>query len=202
MKIAFIFTAAGLLFSHALAFAEPMSFQQITDNIYAGGKPSLDDLEMLRSLGVKEIINLQGGNLGGNAQFDHIVLKLQPGENPTAIQAEATAAESLGMREISLPLPSYASLWSKTPDNLNKVLDILKSANDKIYVHCEHGIDRTGLVISLFRVQQLHESPEKAKAEWRALQKARPIALMSSVAMVYYFDRITSVPRESQDSPR
>lgn len=192
MKALRAFAILSILTFAQLGLADPMSFQKITENIYAGGKPSAEDLRMLRTLGVKEIINLQGGNLGGDPQFDQIVLKVQPGENPEAIQQEAQAAAALGMREISLPLPSYASFWSTTPNNLQKVLDIMKSTNDKIYVHCEHGVDRTGLVVSLFRVQQLGESPERARAEWRELQKNRPISLFSSIAMFHFFDRVTS----------
>jgi len=192
MKALFAFTTLILISTAQLVSADPMSFQQITENIYAGGKPSMDDLVMLRALGVKQIINLQGGNLGGNRQFDDIVLSIQPGESPRAIQAESFAAETLGMNEISLPLPSYASLWTSVPENLPKVLNIMANAKDKIYVHCEHGIDRTGLVVSLFRVQQLNETPAQAREQWRSLQKDRPVSLMTSLAMFNFFDRITS----------
>lgn len=41
-----------------------------------------------------------------------------------------------------------------------------------VYVHCTHGVDRTGLMVALYRVIVEHRLPDAAWSEWRAFPRA------------------------------
>ena len=186
--IALSFVSLTLPFA-GKASAEPLAFREVSPLVYSGGKPSQEDLIQLQALGVKKIINLQGGNLGRGEQFNRFILAVEPGENPTSIEAERVAALELGMEMISLPLPSFTSFWQTTPKNLTEALEILKTSNEKVYIHCQHGIDRSGLVTSIYRVRQLGEPALKVEKDWKERRTQRLSSLLSSIAMVYYYER-------------
>ena len=87
---------------------KPNEFRQVSPLVYAGGKPTAADLEYLRSLGIKIIINLQGGNYTSWTAANLGVAKIQPGEAPESIKFETDLAGCLGMSELNFPM---SSLW-------------------------------------------------------------------------------------------
>ena len=59
--------------------------------------------------------------------------------------------------------------------------------NQPIFVHCQHGENRTGLIMGLYRVQYEHWTPEAAYQE----MIADGMAITSSFFLLPYFDRVT-----------
>jgi protein tyrosine/serine phosphatase len=150
----------------------------VEKGIYRGGRPQLDGAGMasLQKLGIKEIIDLQGGDLTSPSKSDwpdwtKLILRLEPGEAPSAIEAEADAASAAGIAEASIPLDSLDPVTAQEAGSLDEILGLLaaSSAQAPVYVHCEHGKDRTGLVIALYRMRYDGWTQEQAAAEMVAM---------------------------------
>lgn len=112
-------------------------FQRVDSNLFRGGEPSLDDLRLLKNLGIKTIISLDG-DIGSRIH---------------------NAVLSLGFKHIILPLTDGNG------NNLEKLPILVNSISDKTYVHCRYGKDRTGLFVALYRVLKNGWSREMALKE-------------------------------------
>jgi protein tyrosine/serine phosphatase len=192
LKILGIFFITSFIFPvvHAQQFqrqeSRPPAFRRVTPLVFAGGRPSEDNLSFLKEKGIKTIVNLQGGNYGINPFFNSIVEKREPGETPQAIRGEIESASKIGINERNFPLNSFF-VGRESIQNIKDVLDVLANAKEPVYVHCQNGIDRTGLVISIFRVTQLKESKEKVLNDWLELREGRATAALT-LDLVHYFE--------------
>jgi protein tyrosine phosphatase (PTP) superfamily phosphohydrolase (DUF442 family) len=136
---------------------------QVAPGLYRGGQPDREGIAWLKSLGVKTVINLR--HFHGDT------------EGP-----EVAAA---GMRYERIPLES-----SDAPTRA-QVERFFALVNDPalrpIYVHCLHGVDRTGAMMAVYRMEMEGWPNTEASAEmeffeahdiWRDLrvfvQKYRP----------------------------
>jgi tyrosine-protein phosphatase SIW14 len=140
--------ALALLASTASAqneprYAELPNFHQVSQQLYRGAQPRAGGLRKLASLGIKTIINLRGADEGTSA--------------------EQKEAEALGLRYFSIPLPGL----SRPPnEKVEQVLTIIKATeNQPVFVHCNHGQDRTGVISAVYRITHDNWTSEQAKAE-------------------------------------
>jgi tyrosine-protein phosphatase SIW14 len=120
-------------------------FNQVTAHIYRGGRPSAAGLQELEQLGVKTIIDLEN--------------------NSGAIQSEQAGLKNTSIQFVSVPLASW-----KTPKDadVEKVLQLLADPqNYPIFIHCQHGQDRTGLLVGLYRVFEMNWKPVDAYHEMK-----------------------------------
>ena len=147
---------------------------RVGPGIYRGGRPLLAEggADSLAKLHVAKVINLQGGDLSSPAMnrwtdWQTILLRMEPGEAEAAIAAEAAALKAVGAEMIHMPLDSLDPIDPREAGELRQILDLLDAADDAhpIYVHCEHGKDRTGLVLALYRLRHDGWSAAKAAAE-------------------------------------
>lgn len=105
----------------------PDRFAKVRDGLYRGGKPSPEDLETLKRIGIKKIVSLddESGNdikpMVSDLGFDHIIWGLGDGKDPKV--------SALKKRIVPTLLHGGPT-----------------------YVHCFHGKDRTGMTIAMFRV--------------------------------------------------
>lgn len=121
------------------------NFHRTTDGIYRGGAPSNTGLKTLKQMGVRTIIDLRGFS--------------------APAKQEKKTAESMGLKWINLPMGSAAP----TTTQVSTFLAVLAKAPDEpVFVHCQHGADRTGCMIGIYRVQVQGWSFSKAWAEMRA----------------------------------
>lgn len=124
----------------------PEHFRKFSQQIYAGGAPSAEDLRYMRDiLGVRTVLSL-----------DHnIASKIAP------------FLESLGMEQISIPIdPGSNSINASIRQLQQRVVNIL-SSKQPIYVHCLHGSDRTGLALAMYRILRDNTPYKQAIAEAR-----------------------------------
>ncbi len=118
----------------------------ITPTLCRGAQPKREGYTELKKLGIEIVLDFRNEN--------------------DEIQTEQSHVESLGMRFVSLPWSSWhdprreevISFFSLLRENLGK----------KIFVHCEFGSDRTGLMIALYRLVVDHWTPDQAVEEMRA----------------------------------
>src|SRR5258708_2174583 len=104
-----------------------LNFGQVSTNLYRGAQPDAAAIGRLKQLGVKTIISLR-----------------MPNEAATT---EATEAQANGITYTNVPL---RGVGRPTEAQMAQVLGIIESATAPVFVHCEHGCDRTGTVIACY----------------------------------------------------
>jgi protein tyrosine/serine phosphatase len=120
------------------------NFHTVADGIYRGGAPTPEGFKSLRAMKIKTDIDLR---------------------IEAAHKQEKLAAEALGFKYLSLPMGKEAP----TPQQVQTLLDTLADPEARpVYVHCQHGADRTGCMIGIYRVKVQGWSFEKAWAEMLA----------------------------------
>ena len=102
------------------------NFHQTAPGIWRGAAPTEAGLRQLKAMGVKTIIDLRIA--------------------PKTVKKEGVYARSLGFHWINLPMGSDPP----TPQEVSTLLATLKQApQSPVYVHCQHGADRTGCMIGI-----------------------------------------------------
>jgi protein tyrosine/serine phosphatase len=145
-----------------------VNFKQVNSGIYRGARlETVAAIDYLRSLGIKTIINLQGGDL--NSKFGKIIPWAEPGEKPEVIEWEKQNALALGISYFHTPLNSLEEITKDEDKAIDETLEFMHNKdNQPLFIHCEHGADRTGLLVALYRVKYEKMGVERARSEWIA----------------------------------
>ncbi len=119
-------------------------FAQVAPGIYRSGRPDEVALTALASqLKLKTVINLENDD--------------------AAVTAEKTLASSLGLTFIEAPIDPWTE---PSQDFVNSVLKILADpSRHPVLLHCQHGEDRTGMIVGLYRVTHNGWTAEQAYQE-------------------------------------
>jgi protein tyrosine/serine phosphatase len=118
------------------------NFGKVNDRLYRGSEPNRTAIKNLQKLGVKTIIDLRSG-----------------GEVSAREAARAAAA---GITYTNVPLNG---LTRPTDAQVDHVLALIESSPGPVFVHCEHGCDRTGTIIACYRIRHDHWSLADAQLE-------------------------------------
>jgi hypothetical protein len=106
------------------------NFDKVDVDIYRGGEPGYDDLNLLANVfDIKTILSLDG----------NVAAQIAP------------IVESFGMQHIVIPINGINS-FNEMKYLQNNIVSLINS-NKPIYIHCRHGSDRTGMAIALYRTQ-------------------------------------------------
>lgn len=107
------------------------NFHKVHPYLYRGGEPTNKGVKELKKLGVTTLIDLRA---------------------PTKMaKAERKYAESIGLKYINLPMSAKAPT-KKQVATLLSTIEEGKNKNEPVFVHCQHGSDRTGCMIGIWRV--------------------------------------------------
>jgi tyrosine-protein phosphatase SIW14 len=136
--------------SESPAFAEKTELSalsgvgKVNDFLYRGSQPNAEGVELLRKLGITVIVDLRGERQG-------------------TVRTERRRAAALGMRLVNI----RASGWSPPKDEqLVQFFSLLQQRpQEKIYVHCWLGDDRTGVFLAAYRMAFERWTPERALQE-------------------------------------
>lgn len=121
------------------------NFHDVAPGIYRGAAPTAKGLAQLKKMGVRTIIDLRC-------------------EKKKAA-AEKPVAEGLGFTWINLPMGSEPPT-QKQVDTL--LATLAKAPKEPVFVHCQHGADRTGCMIGIYRVAVQGWAYEKTYKEMRS----------------------------------
>lgn len=142
----------GFLF--ALSLYIPLStawalenFHEVEDGFFRGGQPSEQEIEALRSLGVKTIVSFRDE------------------EKVIAWEREVTRRHKISF--VSIPLN-----WKRTPteEEARRFFEVVSRPERRpVFVHCREGRDRTGAMVAVFRIVLRGVSVEEATQEARRL---------------------------------
>ncbi|HSL27676.1 MAG TPA: protein tyrosine phosphatase family protein [Anaerolineales bacterium] len=116
------------------------NFLTLSEDLFTGGMPTVDQLEDAAQKGVQVVINLA----------PHDVIDALPNEEQLVT--------SLGMQYINIPV-----LWNTpTRDGLDRFMDVMdENKEKKILVHCQANFRATAFM-ALYRILRLGWNPEDA----------------------------------------
>lgn len=97
----------------------------ISDNLYRGAQPTAEGFKALKKMGVKTVVSLRAGD-----------------SDKKLIGATGLAYENIPCR-----------VWRIKDENVAKFLKIATdTARHPVFLHCEHGSDRTGIMCAAYRI--------------------------------------------------
>ena len=123
-------------------------FAQVDERLFRGGQPRLTDFARLRDLGIDTVISFREED------------------------DERATVESLGMTFVHLPVTMvpFGMNGPVSRDTIARFFQVVDDpASGKVFVHCRHGKDRTGLFVSLYRVTRQGWDATKAYREARSI---------------------------------
>jgi protein tyrosine/serine phosphatase len=120
------------------------NFHTVDPGIYRGGAPSDAGLAKLKAMGIVTIIDLRIA--------------------PHTVAKERATATRMGFTWINLPMGSAAP----TSKQVATLMATLQQAPARpVFVHCQHGADRSGCMIGIWRVTHDHWTYAQAFQEMR-----------------------------------
>ncbi len=167
-------------------------FRAVTSSVFAGANPvapngDLAGVDYLQSIGIRTVVSLQGADVDGS--ISGVVSNwIHHGERAHFTELERCAVEGRGMRFVNLPVRSRRPWGERDRNAVEDALSFLVQASPEapLYLHCQRGIDRTGLIVALYRIRAQGWTPEAAYAEWNGLGRTR-VARMVTAALDDYF---------------
>jgi tyrosine-protein phosphatase SIW14 len=115
---------------------------KINDRLYRGAQPSPAAFAELKKLGVTTVVNLRRDN---------------------SVEAERKAVEGQGLRLVTIPVGGFSA---PTNEQVVAFLSIFRDRpQEKVFVHCQYGEDRTGVFIAAYRMSFEHWTAAQAVNE-------------------------------------
>jgi hypothetical protein len=188
----FLFISLHITPSFAQAqISEVENFSRVSDGIYRGARPDFAALPALAQAPIKTIIDLQGGD-ANIPLFGWLMKDFEPGERASMIRKERTLSMQLGLQFFNFPLSSVKNVTTLEGKWIQQVLAIMADPqNQPVYIHCEHGEDRTGLIVALYRVFYEGWTAEDAHDEMMAMGHGHLGNQILTGAMDRYFRKVT-----------
>jgi protein tyrosine/serine phosphatase len=131
-------------FARRLPGARGVSYAaEVEPGLYRGGQPDEEGIAWLKSIGVKTIINLR--HYHGDTEQKRV--------------------EEAGLRYERIALESSEA---PRPEQVSRFLQLVRDPSLRpIYVHCKHGVDRTGTMMAVYRMEQQGWTNAEAFTEMR-----------------------------------
>lgn len=127
----------------ATGYAELPRFHQVSEKLYRGAQPEPGGIARLKELGINTVINLRGAN--------------------ARTRAEEAEARSHGLNYFNVALPA----WGRPSDpRVARILEAIAAPeNGKVFIHCKEGVDRTGMIVAIYRMTHDGWSSQQALGE-------------------------------------
>lgn len=113
------------------------NFHRINGDLYRAAQPSARGMRVYEEYGIKTVINLR------------------------SMHSDMDEVRGTGLVLVEIPIIT----WSISEGDVIAVLQAIRDADKPVLVHCQHGADRTGLMIAMYRIVEQGWSRENAAAE-------------------------------------
>jgi tyrosine-protein phosphatase SIW14 len=114
------------------------NLHKVSENLYRGAQPTAEGMRQLKRMGINTIVNLRSFNSDRNEIND----------------------VNLSYEHI------YMKAWHAENEDIVKFLKIAADPNrTPVFVHCQHGADRTGTMCAIYRIAVQGWSKEEAIEE-------------------------------------
>src|SRR5579859_7987723 len=120
------------------------NFGRVNERLYRGAQPDEVGIASLKQLGIKSIINLRLTN--------------------DVVGTELEQARKYSITYTNVPLAGFAR---PTDAQIQQVISLIDTLPSPVYIHCQHGCDRTGTVIACYRMKHDGWSSDAALQEAR-----------------------------------
>lgn len=101
------------------------NFHKVSNDLYRGEQPEAEGIKELKKMGVKTIVNLR---------------------------AFHSDKDEIGDTEIAYE-HIYVKTWHPEEEDIIRFLKIVTDKNKlPVFVHCQHGADRTGTMCAIYRI--------------------------------------------------
>jgi protein tyrosine phosphatase (PTP) superfamily phosphohydrolase (DUF442 family) len=114
------------------------NFYKVSNELYRGAQPTADGMKQLEKLGVKTVINLR------------------------SIHSDSNEIKGTDLSYVHIGMTAWRI-------NDNDVIRLLRVITDKtrtpVFVHCQHGSDRTGTMCAIYRIAVQGWSKDEAIEE-------------------------------------
>ena len=123
-------------------------FGVISEHLYRGAQPTDEGFVELKKLGVGIIVNLR--------------------HEADMIARERGVVEKQGMQYVSIP---WRGKLDPQTEQIAQFLRLLQANSDKkVFVHCERGSERTGVMVACYRISHQHWTSDQALNEMEAFR--------------------------------
>jgi hypothetical protein len=128
------------------------NFATVAPGIYRGGQPTSEGWNYLRSVGVSNVVKLNTASEGSDDQARAMGMWV--------VDWPITLGQQLGLERIS-PFTIFLEI---------RTLNLEPGKPERgLFIHCEHGQDRTGLFVACYRVTVQGWTKAAAEKEMLAL---------------------------------
>jgi tyrosine-protein phosphatase SIW14 len=134
---------------------------KISDFLYRGSQPRGEGYDELKKMGISIVVDLRNSK----------PVKSEGGETREQVKVEAA-----GMRYVEIPTSAF---FGPTESQVAAFLQLLRdNPNQKVFVHCYFGDDRTGVMVATYRIAIDHWTSDEAYNEMRAYHFHKHLLLM------------------------
>jgi hypothetical protein len=120
----------------------------VSPTVICGGQPEEGGLRKLKEAGVRTVLDLR------QSQYESMSCNRLPqsaaSNHRNIMSCEEKLVSSLAMRYVHLPIDVFADLPA---NHISEFLRIVRDTDScPIFMHCVYGLDRTGLMIGIYRM--------------------------------------------------
>ena len=132
------------LMDHAFIRIFWNNFHEISEGVYRANQPSPSHLKSYKKLGIKSVLSLRGR---ANQSYDLF---------------EDEYCKKLGLNLVYTPISSGSA---PMPEDLLKIIKVLRELPKPVVLHCKSGADRAGLVSALYLLAERKQTVSEAKKQ-------------------------------------
>lgn len=114
------------------------NFAKVSDILYRGEQPTPEGMHELKKMGVKTVVNLRSFN------------------------SDKSELKGTGLQYFHI----WCKAWHPEDEDVVKFLQIMRDPNNHpVFIHCQHGADRTGMMTAVYRIMHQGWKNEDAAKE-------------------------------------